>query len=194
MGIRMENWELGIWKKLSWYFQRKKGQMEKAALDPVQNPESNQAVMSLFFSVFEPSLSQINPTQNCKAHKKYSPRCGQINRCAVAREAKFKTALGSQFLRFLAWKSHVIFCWACNCPKKDNYWFFGALGSLLWHEKKLIIVATFSVCRPNPCAYRSDFFSFSRMKRIWVICAWIWSAYRKCRDNDQFIFVSQETS
>ena len=50
--------------------------------------------------------------------------------------------------------------------KNDKNRFLETLWSLFWHEKKWIFFPTFCICRPNPCAYRPDFFHF---REIWKI-------------------------
>ena len=46
---------------------------------------------------------------------------------------------------------------------------FGKFRKCFLPEKKLIFFPTFSICRPNPCAYRSNFFYFREIWKIWII-------------------------
>ena len=84
------------------------------------------------------------------------------------------------FFAVLRLKKSCNFLLGLHLPKNDKKWFLGPLGSVLWHEKKLIIFPTFSICRPNPYAYRPD---FSRMKKnlgdMRMDLAGIWKMSRK---------------
>ena len=66
------------------------------------------------------------------------------------------------FFTVFGLKKSCYFLLRLHLPKNDKEWFLGGLGSLFWPKTKLNIFPTFCICRPNPCAYCSDFFSSSR--------------------------------